>query len=112
MRELLLVRFGEVFLKGHNRNYFFNSLVTNIRAAVKPIGAQVTMVDSRILVTGMPDMQDCIERVCRVFGVHSVSPAWELDKDMDEIYAQAEKLKEGRTGTFFSRWILWRSGAR
>lgn len=100
MRELLLVRFGEVFLKGHNRNYFFNSLVTNIRAAVKPIGAQVTMVDSRILVTGMPDMQDCIERVCRVFGVHSVSPAWELDKDMDEIYAQAEKLIEGRTGTF------------
>ena len=44
--------------------------------------------------------RNCIERVCRVFGVHSVSPAWELDKDMDEIYAQAEKLMEGRTGTF------------
>ena len=100
MRQLLLVRFGEVFLKGHNRNYFFNALVNNIRAVVKPIGASVTMTDSRIYVTDAQDMQDCIERVCRVFGVHSVSPAWELDKDMDAIYAQAAELMRGRTGTF------------
>lgn len=100
MRELVLVRFGEVFLKGHNRNYFFNALVNNIRAVVKPIGGSVSMVDSRIFVTGASDTQDCIERVCRVFGVHSASPAWELDKDLPAIYAQAIELMRGRTGTF------------
>lgn len=100
MRQLLLVRFGEVFLKGHNRNYFFNALINNIRGAVKPLGASVSMADSRIYVSGAADMDACIERVRNVFGVHSVSPAWELDKDMDAIYLKAAELMAGRTGTF------------
>ena len=100
MRQLLLVRFGEVFLKGHNRNYFFDALVNNIRAAVKPTGARVFMSDSRIYVCDAPDMDDAIERVCRVFGVHSVSPAWEVDKDMDAIYQKAAEIMDGRTGSF------------
>ena len=100
MRQLLLVRFGEVFLKGHNRNYFFNALINNIRASVKSLGATVFMADSRIYVVGAADMDACIERVRNVFGVHSVSPAWELDKDMDAIYQKAAELMAGRTGTF------------
>ena len=100
MRQLLLVRFGEVFLKGHNRNYFFNALINNIRASVKSLGATVFMADSRIYVVGAADMDACIERVRNVFGVHSVSPAWELGKDMDAIYQKAAELMAGRTGTF------------
>ena len=100
MRQLLLVRFGEVFLKGHNRNYFFNALINNIRASVKSLGATVFMADSRIYVVDAADMDACIERVRNVFGVHSVSPAWELDKDMDAIYQKAAELMAGRTGTF------------
>ena len=100
MRQLLLVRFGEVFLKGHNRNYFFNALINNIRASVKSLGATVFMADSRIYVVGAADMDACIERVRNVFGVHSVAPAWELDKDMDAIYQKAAELMAGRTGTF------------
>ena len=100
MRQLLLIRFGEVFLKGHNRNYFFNALINNIRGAVKSLGATVFMADSRIYVSDAADMDACIERVRNVFGVHSVSPAWELDKDMDAIYQKAAELMAGRAGTF------------
>ena len=36
MREILLVRFGEVFLKGQNRPFFMKKLMDHIRQAVRP----------------------------------------------------------------------------
>ena len=79
MREVLLVRFGEVHLKGLNRPHFLKILTNNVRRAVEPIGGNVWLADSRIYVSGVEDMFDCAERVRKVFGIHSVSPAWELD---------------------------------
>ena len=37
MREILLVRFGEVFLKGQNRPFFMKKLMDHIRQAVRPV---------------------------------------------------------------------------
>ena len=41
MQDLLLVRFGEIFLKGLNRPYFIRALVRKIRYAVRGMGAEV-----------------------------------------------------------------------
>ena len=41
-----------------------------------------------------------IERVCKVFGVHSVSPAVEMDKDYEAIAAQCVEMMRGKTGSF------------
>ena len=46
------------------------------------------------------DMAQCIERVCKVFGVHSVSPAVEMDKDYEAIAAQCVEMMRGKTGSF------------
>ena len=56
MRDVLLVRFGEVHLKGLNRPYFLRKLVDNIKRAVEPMGGRVWMSDSRIYVRDCPDM--------------------------------------------------------
>ena len=45
MRNLLLVRFGEIFLKGLNRPYFMKELVKKIRFAVKDVGGDVWLQD-------------------------------------------------------------------
>ena len=101
MRELLLVRFGEIFLKGLNRPYFIRSLVRKIRYAVKDQGAEVWMHDGRIFVSGFSDLETCIDRVTRVFGVHSVCPAVEMPKeDFDAICSQAIEMMRGLRGTF------------
>ena len=97
--NVLLVRYAEVHLKGQNRPYFINSLVSRIRQAVKPIGGEVHFADSRIYVHAQ-DLEDCARRVCRVFGVHSVSPAIETDKDLDNIKAAAVSLITGCKGKF------------
>ena len=75
MRELLLVRYGEIFLKGLNRPFFMRALVKNIRESVKSLGAEVWLHDGRIFVADFEDLEACIARVTKVFGVHSVCPA-------------------------------------
>ena len=100
MREVLLVRFGEVHLKGQNRPYFLKTLTENVRRAVKPLGGQVWLADSRIYVAGVEDMRACGERVRRVFGVYSVSPAWELPKEFDVIAARCVEMMRPLSGSF------------
>jgi len=101
MRELLLVRYGEVFLKGQNRPFFLRKLIDHVREAVAGVGGRVWLSDGRIYVSDFSDMDECIRRVTRVFGIHSVSPAVEMDKDdFDAICAQAARMMEPLSGTF------------
>ena len=101
MQDLLLVRYGEIFLKGLNRPYFIRALVRKIRYAVRGMGAEVRVNDGRIFVRGFSDLDECIDRVTRVFGVHSVCPAVEMPKeDFDAICAKAVEMTEGLSGTF------------
>ena len=101
MRELLLVRYGEVFLKGQNRPFFLRKLVDHVREAVSGVGGRVFLSDGRIYVSDFTDMDECIRRVTRVFGIHSVSPAVEMEKDdFEAICAQAAKMMEPLSGTF------------
>ena len=103
MRNVLLLRYGEVFLKGQNRPYFMRKLIDHVRTAVMPMDGHVWFSEGRIYVSGYaPDREkDCIDRVSRVFGIHSVSPAVEMDKtDFSAICAQAAQMMHGRTGSF------------
>ena len=101
MQELLLVRYGEIFLKGLNRPYFIRALVRKIRYAMRGMGAEVHVHDGRILIRGFSDLDECIHRVTRVFGVHSVTPAIEMPKeDFDAICDQAIDMVKDLRGTF------------
>lgn len=101
MRELLLVRYGEVHLKGQNRPYFLRTLVNAVKNAVREIGGNVWISDSRIFVSDAEDMDECIRRVTKVFGVHSVCPAVEMEKDdFEAVCREAVGLMRPLTGTF------------
>lgn len=100
MRKVLLVRYGEVFLKGANRPHFLKILTDNVKRAVKPIGGRVWMSDSRIYVSDVEDMDECVRRVRKVFGLYSVSPAIECEKDLDEIAVHCVEMMKDCSGTF------------
>ena len=101
MRELLLVRYGEIFLKGQNRPVFMRALVKRVKRAVQELGATVYLNDSRIFVTDYSDQDEAIRRVTKVFGVHSVCPAIEMPKeDFDAVAAQAVAMMADLRGTF------------
>ena len=101
MRNLLLVRYGEIFLKGQNRPLFMRALLKRIKYAVKDLGATVLLHDGRILVSDFDDLDECIRRVTKVFGVHSVCPAVEMPKDdFDALCNQAVAMMADLSGTF------------
>ncbi len=101
MDNLLLIRYGEIYLKGLNRPYFLRALLARVKEAVKPLGGQVWLKDARLFVQGVSDMDACIQRVTKVFGVHSVCPAVRLPKaDFEQVCAQAAEMMRGMTGTF------------
>lgn len=100
MRKVLLARFGEVHLKGQNRPYFMRTLVDNVKKMVAPIGGHVWLSDSRIYVSDFEDMDECVDLVTKVFGIYSVSPALEMEKDLDRIAEETVRWMDGVTGTF------------
>ena len=101
MREVLLVRFGEIYLKGLNRPYFLRMLVDRVKKAVKDIQGRVWLSDSRVYVSDMTSAEEAVRRVTRVFGVHSVCRAIEMDKDnFEAICAQGVEMLKDRRGTF------------
>lgn len=101
MRELLMVRYGEIYLKGLNRPYFQNLLLARVKSAVKAYSVNVILHDSRIYIFDMTDQTACLEAVQKVFGVHSVCPAVEMDKaDFEAVCEQGLRLMDGLKGTF------------
>lgn len=105
MEALILVRYGEIALKGHNRPQFENMLVGNIQSAVKPLGAKVVKRHGRILVVFSPERTlEVQDRLSRVFGIVSFSPGVAVELNMAEIQdtalAQLRDAVDAGTKTF------------
>ena len=85
---ILLVRYGEIHLKGLNRPFFERLLRRNMESALSGFsGVSIAHGEGRYYVTGFAQ-EDCAEAVSalsRVFGVHSISPATETGKTLEEI---------------------------
>ncbi len=93
MDELILVKYGEIILKGLNRRLFEDKLIKNIRIALRGLGnIKVSKAQATIYVTPMEDqvnISKVIERLQKVFGIVSVSRVAKVEKDMGEIQKAA-----------------------
>jgi thiamine biosynthesis protein ThiI len=97
MEKVLIVRYGEISLKGLNRPYFENKLVKNIKNVVRKLGKlNVYKLHGRIYIDLEDyDIDEVIDTVTKVFGVVSVSVAYIFDADIDKICDVAlEHIKE------------------
>lgn len=86
----ILVKYGEIGIKGKNRYLFEDALMDNIRFALRDIDApfEVAKESGRILVTfeGDYDYEEAITKLTRVFGIVHVSPVVVLeDKNWEAI---------------------------
>ncbi|ABR48364.1 thiamine biosynthesis/tRNA modification protein ThiI [Alkaliphilus metalliredigens QYMF] len=97
MENVLIIRYGEIMLKGDNKSFFEAKLTKHIRGAVKDLGdVKVYKMHSRVYI----DVEDfnadeIIERVKKVFGVVCISPAVRFPVDFDVIKETAlNQIKE------------------
>ena len=94
MEPVLLVRYAEIHLKGLNRPYFERSLMKRIELALRPLSVNVVREQGRVFVFGVPEekIDEAADKLTRVFGIHSVSPAVAVEKDWDAIVAAAKAI--------------------
>lgn len=92
---LILLRYGELALKGGNRRLFVRALRKNVRACLRENGieGQVEAVGSRIYVS-TEDVERAIPPLQRVFGLVSLSPAVEVARSLEAMAAEAVRLAQ------------------
>ena len=92
MKEIILIKLGELVLKGLNRRVFEDQLLRNLRRKLEPLGSfDVRSRQSTITVTpqGNVDFDEAVDRVGRVFGIATYTRAGVASKDMEAIKSAA-----------------------
>jgi thiamine biosynthesis protein ThiI len=91
--SLLLIRYGEIGLKGQNRSYFLGKLRRNLRRCLREnaIAGTVWQEGQRIFLQAEQG-EAALEAACRVFGVVSVSPVLRVPASMEEITRSAVEM--------------------
>ncbi len=101
MKEILLLKDGEIVLKGLNRRQFEDVLKKNIKNTLSPLGRfEITSAQSTVCVrplSGDIDLDEACERVGRIFGIVSYSRAALCDeKTLESVLATAPGYLENR----------------
>ncbi len=87
---LVLLRYGEIGLKGQNRAYFLRKLRRNVRQCLKAnnIDGKVWQEGQRIYLE-TDQASSAVEAVQRVFGIVSLSPVEAVPADLETIAQEA-----------------------
>lgn len=91
MDRVILIRYGEIHLKGKNRHFFENALITNIKRKLCGIDYTFTYKRSRYIIENYnPKVEnEIISRLKTVFGIHSISVADKTESTVGAIAAAA-----------------------
>ena len=94
MKELIMIRYGELSTKGKNKRNFVTTLGRNIREALSEypdikINQQYDFMFMEL--NGAPQ-DEVLAGLEKVFGIQSFSPAIELERDFDSLKEAAVKL--------------------
>lgn len=93
MQEVLLVRYGEIGLKGDNRSDFEDALIRHLRFAIREDpGAVVERTHGRLFISGLQSRDRALHKVSRIPGVVAVAPANRTDADLESMSRVAVDL--------------------
>jgi len=101
VKKVIIIRYSEIYLKGKNRGFFERAFETNLRRAVKDLNCELIKQSGRYLVQDFQEEEtdEIVERLKKVFGLHTMSVAYETNSDMDSIFEVAKTLCH-ENGTF------------
>ena len=107
MKEVLLIKNGELALKGLNRSTFEDILVKNMKRRLMNSVGKFTFIKSQSTVIAMPkdedvDFDEAVETIKKVFGIAAFSRAAVAEKDFEDIKRVAleylgDELREAKT---------------
>ena len=101
MEKVIIIRYSEIYLKGKNRGFFERVFEDNLRNAIREFDLELVKQFGRYLVQKFAeeDAEQIVEKLKKVFGLHTLSLAYATSSDMDSIF-EAAKLLCREEGTF------------
>ena len=98
MKEIILLKNGELALKGLNRHTFENQLVKNMKERLHDLD-KIRYVQSQSTIMVEPidervDLDEAFRRLKKIFGIAGLSRCAAVEKDMDVITESCAKLLE------------------
>ena len=102
MKRAIIVRYCEIHLKGKNRGYFERLLKENVERNLSGIEHTFHAINARYLIENFAedDLMPILNRLGKICGIHSYSPACVVKNDLDEISDCAIGLTKGLKGSF------------
>lgn len=106
MKEIILIKNGELALKGLNRNSFEDKLIKNMKQRIHVLGEfEFTKSQSTIMVDPLDEdieLDDAVDMLSKVFGIAALSRACVCEKELKKIQQTAcdyleEQLEEAKT---------------
>jgi thiamine biosynthesis protein ThiI len=101
MQHCVLLKFGEMALKGRNRSRFVSRLQGNLRRALGP-EVEITLRAGAIALTGPVDRDELLARARDVIGVSVIHPAVIVEKAPEAAAEVAVELLRGRSARTFA----------
>ena len=97
MENVIIIRYGEIFLKGKNFSFFEKTLIDNIEQQLEGCDCTFNRLNKRFYVSGYEQKQEkkIIEALTNVFGIHSVSPAVKVGSTVEDINNFVSTIKLG-----------------
>ena len=101
MEKVIIIRYAEIHLKGKNRGYFERAFAANMEKSLKGIRHEIRRQSGRYLVEKFDDgeVDKIVKKLTKVFGMHSLSVGYQVNSDMDEIFAAACEVSD-KFGSF------------
>lgn len=95
--KTILLRFGELFLKGENRRSFENALVRNIQKNLRDIPHKFNKTYGRYVISNFEEekTQELVSKLKKVFGLYSLSVADEVEATQEAIIEFVSKINIG-----------------
>lgn len=101
MKRVIIIRYAEMFLKGKNRGFFEGKFEANLQRALKGIEHTFVKQSGRYLIEDFAEeeTEEIVIKLKKVFGLHTLSVAYETSSDLSSIF-EAAKLLAKESGTF------------
>ena len=95
--KVLLLRFGELYLKGDNRYLFESMLIRNIKNKLVGESFKFEKTFGRYIVSNYDENREdvLVDKLKQVFGLYSLSRATELNADEQQIVDEVRKIEIG-----------------
>ena len=87
MEKIILIKYGELTTKKANRNLFINILTQNIKNSLKNFNIKLTKNRVRMFieVQDEEDFDKIINKLTKIFGIHSIVICYKTNNNIDNI---------------------------